>query len=313
MFEYIWDCVRKSYRYFGQPTNCKTHNQKRKKKHSQKKNTTNQSKKPEEKTSDKLCQDLKSVTVSSTQNDETGKGSVAGNGTSRETLTGTTSHSEPEKDMKKIEGENVENKDKEKRHNNVQDLKIQNTDGQACSNVVRHGSKTETICIPRHVWSIATMSSFTMTTNTQELSSHRLRKSSETCTSDSYIAISSDSCHDISTNKSSDLKNDGKQSDIHDSNQTPEPLRISTSSENVIYFAKCIVDSVLAEAIALTATNMISSDETVDNSTIQVDKDIQHEIVDASSEESEVLEDTTPQYNYQFLYSHLTDGKVNIL
>jgi hypothetical protein len=39
--------------------------------------------------------------------------------------------------------ENVENKDKEKRHNNVQDLKIQNTDGQACSNVVRHGSKTD--------------------------------------------------------------------------------------------------------------------------------------------------------------------------
>lgn len=269
--------------------------------------------KPEEKTSDKLCQDLKTVTVSSGQKDETGKGCVAGNGSSQETLTGTTSHSEPETDMKKIEGENVENNDKEKRQNDVQDLKIQNTDGQPCSNVDTHSEKRP---IPRHVWSIATMSSFTMTTNTPELSSHRLRKSSETCTSDSYSAISSDTCHEASTSNSSDLKNVGEQSDIQDSNQTPEPLRISTSSENVIYFSKCIVDSVLAEAIAsltLSATNMTSSEETVDNSTIQVDKNIQHQIVDASSEESEVLEDAIPQYNYQFLYSQLTDGKVNIL
>jgi hypothetical protein len=44
---------------------------------------------------------------------------------------------------------------------------------------------------------------------------------------------------------------------------------------------------------------MTSSDETVDNNTIQVDKDIQHEIVDASSEESEVLEDTTQLYIWQ--------------
>lgn len=271
-------------------------------------------------TSDKLCQDLKSITVSSSQKDETGKGCIADNGTSPETLTGTTSHNEPETDMKKIKGENIENNDEEKKHNYVQDLKIRNTDGQACINVVRQGSKTETICIPRHVWSIATMSSFTMTTNTPELSSssHRLRTSSETCTSDSYFAISSDSHHDTSTCKSSDLKNVEQQSDSQDSNETPEPLRISTSSQNVIYFAKCIVDSVLAEAIAslaLSATNMTSSDETVDDSTIQVDKNlnIQHEIVDTSSEESEVLEDTSPQYNYQFLYSHLTDGKVNIL